>query len=79
MAPAVSTFLSGTDWAGKTMVPFMTNGGWPGSVIDDMRDAAKGAAEGPALEVRFDSTGGSRQESSQREVDQWVASVKALL
>ena len=27
MAPAVRTFLRGQDWAGKTVVPFMTNGG----------------------------------------------------
>jgi flavodoxin len=40
MAPAVSTFFSQTDLAGKTVVPFMTNGGWPGTVISDMeRDA----------------------------------------
>ena len=79
MAPAVSTFLAGANWAGKTVVPFMTNGGWPGSVIDDMFDAAGGAIEGPSLEIRFDSTGGSRQETPQHEIDQWVSSVKCLL
>lgn len=79
MAPAVSTFLANTDWAGKTVVPFMTNGGWPASVIDDMLEAAGDAIEGPSLEIRFDSTGGSRQETSQAEIDQWISSVKALL
>ena len=79
MAPAVSTFFSAGDWAGKTVVPFMTNGGWPGNVIDDMKDAAAGATFGPALEVQFDSTGGPRQETSQREVDAWIAQVKKLL
>ncbi len=79
MAPAVKSFLAEHDWAGKTVVPFMTNGGWPGNVIDDMREATSGAAAGPALEVRFDSTGGSRQETAQREVDAWMARVKKLL
>ena len=79
MAPAVKTFLHANSWHGKTVVPFMTNGGWPGNVIDDMREATSGAAAGPALEVRFDSTGGSRQETAQREVDAWMARVKKLL
>ena len=33
MAPAVKTFLHQQDFTGKTVVPFMTNGGWPGHVI----------------------------------------------
>lgn len=66
-------------WTGKTMVPFMTNGGWPGNVIEDMRGAAAGATFGPALEAQFDSTGGSHQETPQREVDSWIKQVKALL
>ena len=37
MAPAVKAFLHGQNFAGKTVVPFMTNGGWPGRVIKDMK------------------------------------------
>ncbi|CDC62709.1 flavodoxins [Clostridium sp. CAG:448] len=33
MAPAVLTFLHSHDFAGKTVAPFMTNGGWQGYVI----------------------------------------------
>ena len=36
MAPAVLTFLTENDFSGKTIIPFMTNGGWPGHVIKDM-------------------------------------------
>lgn len=79
MAPAVSTYFSSASWKGKTVVPFMTNGGWPGHVIADMEKAAAGADFGPALEVRFDSTGGPRQETAQAKVDAWIESVKALL
>lgn len=43
MAPAVKTFLHGQNFAGKTVVPFMTNGGWPGRVIKDMKAACPGA------------------------------------
>ena len=43
MAPAVKTFLRGQNFAGKTVVPFMTNGGWPGRVIKDKKAACPGA------------------------------------
>ena len=29
MAPAVKTFLHQQQFSGKTVIPFMTNGGWP--------------------------------------------------
>lgn len=51
MAPAVLTFLTVNDFTGKTVIPFMTNGGWPGHVIKDMKDKCKGAAF--AHECRF--------------------------
>ena len=38
MAPAVLTFLTTNDFTGKTVIPFMTNGGWPGHVIIDMEE-----------------------------------------
>lgn len=43
MAPAVLTFLHSRSWRGKTVIPFMTNGGWPGRVIKDMKAACPGA------------------------------------
>lgn len=51
MAPAVLTFLTTNDFTGKTVIPFMTNGGWPGHVIKDMEENCKGAAF--AHECRF--------------------------
>lgn len=45
MAPAVKAFLHGQNFAGKTVVPFMTNGGWPGRVIKDMKAACPGTAD----------------------------------
>ncbi len=40
MAPAVKTFLHQSSFSGKTVVPFMTNGGWLGHVIKDMKTPA---------------------------------------
>lgn len=41
MSPVVFSFLSDNDFTGKTVIPFMTNAGWPGTVIKDMSDLAK--------------------------------------
>lgn len=76
MAPAVKTFLEGNDFTGKTVIPFMTNGGWPGHVIKDMKQAAKGAEFGPSLEVQFDSNGGSDLVSDTGDIDRWAADIK---
>lgn len=79
MAPAVLTFMHGQDFSGKTVIPFMTNGGWPGHVIKDMKKACKGADVVCDMEVQFDSTGGSKLETPQKQIDEWVQKVKHLL
>lgn len=76
MAPAVKTFLEGHDFTGKTVIPFMTNGGWPGHVIKDMKQAARGAAFGPSIEVQFDSSGGSDLVSDAGDIDDWIKDIK---
>lgn len=79
MAPAVSSYMYGHDWKGKTVIPFMTNGGWPGHVIKDMEAAAVGAECIEAMEIRFDSNGGDRQETPEKEVEEWVRKVCEFL
>ena len=78
MAPAVKTLLAENDLSGKTVVPLMTNGGWPGSVIDDIEDACAGATFGPSMEIQFDSNGGDIQRTPQRDVDAWIEKVRTL-
>ena len=34
MAPAVLSFVKAQDFNGKTVIPFMTNGGWPGDHLE---------------------------------------------
>lgn len=79
MAPAVHTFLHSQEWNGKIVIPFMTNGGWPGHVIRDMEKECAGAAFPLSLQVRFDSTGGDHMETPEKDVDTFVAEVKKLL
>lgn len=79
MAPAVKTFMGSVDWKGKTVVPFSTSAGWPGSTNADIENAASGAASAVGLEVTFESSGGARMKTAQAEVDAWIAAVKKLL
>lgn len=77
MAPAVKTFLEDSDFSGKTVIPFMTNGGWPGHVIKDMTAALEknGATVVNPMEIQFDSTGGDTQVTPQSRVDAWIRSI----
>ena len=79
MAPAVKTFLRGQNFAGKTVVPFMTNDGWPGRVIKDMKAACPGADFACDMQVKFDSNGGDHLETPESKINAWAQSVKALL
>ena len=79
MAPAVKTFLHHNDFRGKIVVPFMTNGGWPGHVIQDMKNACKGAKCACEMQVQFDSNGGDHLETPETKIDVWAQSVKGLL
>ncbi len=79
MAPAVRTFLHGNDFKGKTVIPFMTNGGWPGHVIKDMKAACGGADIACEMEIRFDSEGGSNLVTPPEQVFRWTQGVKAFL
>ena len=79
MAPAVRTFLTSHDLSGKTVIPFMTNGGWEGHVIKDLKKLAKGADTVAEFCVRFDSEGGSHMETPEKTVTAWTEKVKAIL
>ena len=79
MAPAVKTFLHQNDFTVKTVVPFMTNGGWPGHVIKDMKKACPGAEFACEMQVKFDSNGGDHLETPESRIEAWAQSVKALL
>lgn len=79
MAPAMRTFLHGENFADKTVIPFMTNGGWPGNVIKDMKAACRGADINCEMEIQFDSTGGSKLETPMEEITNWIQNVKQII
>ena len=79
IAPAVLTFLHTESFADKTVIPFMTNAGWPGNVIKDMKTACKGADIKYEMEIQFDSTGGSRLETPMEDIIKWIQNVKKII
>lgn len=72
MAPAVLSFFSSTDLSDKDVVLYMTNAGWPGHVIKDMTNAAKGANIVSTKEILFDSGGGNQMITPETEIDGWI-------
>lgn len=79
MAPAVLTFLNNNTFEDKTIIPFMTHGGWPGHVINDIKNCCKGAKFLPDMEVQFDSDGGSNMITSPEDIDEWINLIKEEL
>ena len=79
MAPAVLTFLTENDFSGKTVIPFMTNGGWPGHVIKDMKKNCKGAAFAHEMKIQFDSMGKDHLETPETVITEWIGEVKSDL
>ena len=76
MTPAVKTFLHNENWKGKEVIPFMTNGGWPGHVIKDMKKACTEASFSDEKQIQFDSTGGSELVTQQKEIENWITNIK---
>lgn len=75
MAPAMKSFLSGGNLAGKKMAFFTTHEGWPGKGPSRMASlAGKGKAliQGEGLAVRFS---GSHQLTSADEIRSWAGAV----
>lgn len=79
-APVVMSFLEGNDLKDKTVVPFLTNAGWPGHAIKDMTGAAKksGAAVEKSHAFRFSASMSERSKmvTPQKELTDWIESLK---
>lgn len=76
MVPAMATFLSLHEWAGKTVIPFQTHGGWPGHTLKDIKAACKGAKFCCEGQIQFDSSGGSQMVTDEKEVQHWLQQIK---
>ncbi len=72
-APAVKSFLKTVDWKGKTVWPFVTNGGWLGHTPSDLKKALRGATIEELLNVRFEEKKRVTPESA---IVEWARKIK---
>ena len=79
MAPAMLSFLSEHRFNDKIVVPYMTNGGWPGHVISDIKKQCSGAIFKYEKEITFDSSGGDILITPLSEINKWIDEVSKLL
>lgn len=79
MAPAMLSFIRQNDFSGKTVIPFMTNGGWPGNVIKDIKKECKNAKFALEKEIQFDSTGGDELITQLNEIEKWTDKISEFL
>ena len=72
-APAVKTFLSQTDWTGKTVWPYATDGGWLGHTFKDIQTACKDADVKEGMDIVFDE---NRLRTSEKEIRTWINQIR---
>lgn len=72
-APAVKTLLTNNSFAGKTIYPFATNGGWIGHTFEDIKALCKGADVKKGINIEFDT---DNLRTSVSEIEKWVNNIK---
>lgn len=78
VAPAVMTFVNNNDLKGKTVIPFVTHAGWPGHGVQDIKKKS-GADIVFDMRVRFDSGGGDRMITPEKEISEWTENIRKFL
>ena len=71
-APAMRTAIMSFNWVGKTVYPFITDGGWPGSTLRDIKLHCRRADVRAGLDVRFDE---AQMKTPAEEIRQWAESI----
>lgn len=72
-APAIHTFLVHYDFTGKTVYPFVTNGGWVGHTMKDFVTACKGAKVERGINIKFDE---GKLRTSETEIRRWIHEIR---
>lgn len=68
ITPAIRSFLNKYDLKDKAIVPFITNGGWLGEALDDVKRYAKKSTIKDAITIKFN---GNTMEDSNK-VKSWI-------
>lgn len=75
VSPAVSTFLENTDLSGKTVIPYVTFGGYEGHSLSDLQEACKPAKIINPKSIQFDVENLNKMVISDKELDAWIQSL----
>ena len=71
-APAVKTFLSDSNLAGKVIYPFATNAGWLGHTFQDFETICTSATVKEGMNIKFNK---NRLITPETEIKNWVKSI----
>lgn len=72
-APAIKTFFAENDLSGKTIYPFITNGGWIGHTVKDIEKACPNATIKQAIDIKFN---GSDLSTAISEIKNWIDKIE---
>ena len=75
-APAINTVLNSFDFKGKTVYPFITNGGWLGTTMKDIKNKCKDSVVKDGINIVFDE---EKLRTKQAEINNWINKAKKEL
>lgn len=75
IAPAMNSFLSGADFTGKTVIPFVTFGGYEGHSLTDLEAACKGGKVINSKSIQFDAENLNMMVIPEEELDAWIRTI----
>lgn len=78
MSSPILTLLSTNDFSKKTVIPFMTNAGWPGNVISDMKKHMPGAHITDEAEFTFDGLTHVMSSDSRKTLEAWTKKLQQI-
>ena len=75
IAPAVASFLENNDFSGKTVIPFVTFGGYEGHSLSDLQKACGSAKIVSPKSIQFDAENLNKMAISDTELYDWIQSL----
>ncbi len=75
IAPAVSAFLDQYDLSGKTVIPFVTYGGYEGHSLSDLEKQCKTTKILNPNSIQFDAENLNKMAISEKDLDTWIQSI----
>ena len=79
LPPAIRFLLNHYSFRGKTVVPFLTNGGFPGNALSDFESALQGSSILSPMEFQFDSAGKGLLVTKKEILEDWISSIRIAL